>query len=61
MKLPLSRGDLADLIGVQPETMSRLVKRLEADGDFHFSGRMVRMPADGPPGQDATHRAGTVK
>lgn len=44
MRLPLSRMDLADLIGVKPETMSRLVKRLEQDGVFAFSGREVRMP-----------------
>lgn len=44
MRLPLSRMDLADLIGVQPETMSRLVKRLEEDGAFSFAGREVRMP-----------------
>lgn len=43
MHLPLSRMDLADLIGVQPETMSRLVKRLELDGVFVFSGRDVQM------------------
>jgi len=41
MHLPLSRTDLADLIGVQPETLSRLVKRLEADGNFLISGRKV--------------------
>lgn len=44
MHLPLSRSDLAGLIGVQPETMSRLVKRLEKDGFFVISGREVRIP-----------------
>lgn len=48
MRLPLSRTDLADLIGVQPETMSRLVKRLEMDGRFRFLGREVRISADCP-------------
>ncbi len=43
MKLPLSRPDLADLIGVQPETLSRLVKRLEREGEFVFSGRQVHI------------------
>ena len=43
MKLPLSRPDLADLIGVQPETLSRLVKRLEREGEFVFSGRQVKI------------------
>lgn len=46
MRLPLSRMDLADLIGVKPETMSRLVKRLEQDGLFSFSGREVSLPRD---------------
>ena len=44
MRLPLSRMDLADLIGVQPETMSRLIRRLEKDGVFGIAGRDVEMP-----------------
>ena len=44
MHLPLSRSDLADLIGVQPETMSRLFKRLKNDGAIEVSGRDVQMP-----------------
>ena len=48
MHLPLSRSDLASLIGVQPETMSRLVKRLEKDGFFAISGRDVRIPITQP-------------
>lgn len=47
MQLPMTRSDLADLIGVQRETMSRLIKRLEADGQFRFSGREVRMHCPG--------------
>ena len=34
MRLPLSRSALADLIGVQPETLSRIIGRLEKDGHF---------------------------
>ncbi|WP_353533770.1 Crp/Fnr family transcriptional regulator [Cognatishimia sp. WU-CL00825] len=45
MRLPLSRIDLADLIGVQPETLSRLIRRLQCDGSFQFSGRSVHVPA----------------
>ncbi|EPX77174.1 transcriptional regulator, Crp/Fnr family [Litoreibacter arenae DSM 19593] len=41
MWLPLPRADLASLIGVQPETLSRLLKRLEKDGTFAVSGRFV--------------------
>jgi CRP-like cAMP-binding protein len=55
MRLPLTRADLADLIGVQRETMSRLVKRLERDGAFSFSGREVRMPV---AARDGAKRAG---
>jgi CRP/FNR family transcriptional regulator len=44
MHLPLSRSDLADLIGVQPETMSRLFKRLKDDGELVISGRDIQMP-----------------
>lgn len=43
MDLPLSRLDLADLVGVQRETISRLIQKLEADGEFHFSRRRVWM------------------
>lgn len=45
MRIPLSRSDLADLIGVQPETMSRLFKRLKSDGALIVSGRDIQMPA----------------
>lgn len=44
MRLPLSRSDLADLIGVQPETLSRIVGRLEKDGRFKITGRKVVTP-----------------
>ncbi len=44
MHLPLSRKDLADLIGVPQETLSRLVGRLQKDGYFSISGRHVSVP-----------------
>ncbi len=44
MRLPLSRSDLADLIGVQPETLSRIIGRLEKDGHFKITGRKVVTP-----------------
>ncbi len=44
MRLPLSRSDLADLIGVQPETLSRLIGRLEKDTSISIKGREVVMP-----------------
>ncbi len=48
MRLPLSRTDLSDLLGVQPETLSRLIKRLEKDGDFRVKGRHVTYNASAP-------------
>lgn len=44
MRLPLSRTDIADLIGVQPETLSRLFAKLKADGLCQTSGRDVQIP-----------------
>ncbi len=43
MQLPLSRSDLADLLGVQTETVSRLFKRVQDDGTFCVSGREILM------------------
>lgn len=43
MRLPISRQDLADILGVQPETLSRLIKRLEEDGQLRSSGRWIEM------------------
>ena len=39
--LPLSRQDMAALIGIRPETMSRTIKQFEKDGIARFSGRRV--------------------
>ena len=44
MRLPISRQDMADMLGVQPETLSRLLKRLEDEGGLRCSGRTVEMP-----------------
>ena len=42
--LPLSRRDLASMIGTRHETLSRIIGRLEADGVAMFSGRHVHVP-----------------
>jgi CRP-like cAMP-binding protein len=44
MELPLSRQDMAAMIGVRPETMSRAIRKFEDDGIAHFSGRTVQVP-----------------
>ena len=43
--LPVSRRDLASMIGTRHETVSRIIGRLEADGVAHFSGRQVTIPS----------------
>ena len=52
MHLPLSRADLADLLGVQTETVSRLFKRIQQDGTLQVSGREIQMPLK--PAQNRT-------
>lgn len=42
--LPLSRRDLASMIGTRQETLSRIIGRLEEDGLARFSGRTVHLP-----------------
>jgi CRP/FNR family transcriptional regulator len=43
--LPLPRRDLASMIGIRHETLSRLIARLESDGLAQFSGRHVTVPS----------------
>lgn len=43
--LPMTRVDLASMIGVRHETLSRIIGRLEADGVATFSGRHVNVPS----------------
>jgi len=47
MNLPLSRQDLAAMIGTRPESMSRAIRSLEDDNVAHFSGRRVHVPRVG--------------
>ena len=43
MQLPLSRRDMASMIGTRHETVSRIISRLEEDGIARFSGRTVHV------------------
>jgi CRP-like cAMP-binding protein len=43
--LPVSRRDLASMVGTRHETISRIIGRLEIDGVAHFSGRQVTIPS----------------
>ncbi len=42
--LPVSRRDLASMIGTRHETLSRIIGRMENDGLAYFSGRSVDIP-----------------
>jgi CRP-like cAMP-binding protein len=45
IELPVSRRDLASMVGTRHETISRIIARLETDGIAHFSGRQVMIPS----------------
>ena len=40
--LPVKRGELAELVGVRPESISRLIDKLQTDDVMHFEQRRVR-------------------
>jgi len=44
LELPLSRQDMAAMIGIRPESMSRAIRSFEEDDIAHFSGRRVQVP-----------------
>ncbi|MEM6532114.1 MAG: Crp/Fnr family transcriptional regulator [Myxococcota bacterium] len=41
LELPLSRQDMASMLGTRPETVARTIKGLETDGVARFNGRTV--------------------
>lgn len=45
LHLPLPRRDLASMIGIRHETLSRIIARLASDGLAQFSGRNVTVPS----------------
>ncbi len=42
VRLPLSRQELGDLLGLALATVSRTVRALERDGCYEVSGRRIR-------------------
>ncbi len=44
LRLPLSRQDIADMLGSRPETVARIIHGLDTDGVARFSGRNVVIP-----------------
>jgi CRP-like cAMP-binding protein len=45
----MSRQDLAEMIGVRPETRARTIHRLQAEGTARFEGRKVTLRAGAAP------------
>ncbi len=45
LDLPLSRQDMAAMIGIRPESMSRTIRSFEDDKVAIFSGRQVHVPS----------------
>ena len=43
IRLPLSRQDMAAALGVEPETVSRLIGRLRDETGLHISGRWIEL------------------
>jgi len=44
LELPVSRADLAAMLGVRRESVSRVIHELETEGLTHFIDRSVRVP-----------------
>jgi len=55
LELPVSRQDLAAMLGTRPETMSRAIRHLERAGIAHFRDRRVHVPAVGRLRDQAEH------
>ncbi len=43
--LPFSRRDMADIVGIRPESISRVIRQLIDEGIAEFDNRHVRVPA----------------
>lgn len=45
VRIPVKRRDLASMVGIRPETFSRIVRSIEESGIAHFFGRQVVIPS----------------
>ena len=52
--LPFSRTDLASMVAVRPETLSRIIHSLEERGSFSFHGQTVTAALKKPAGIKAS-------
>ena len=43
VELPVKRGELAELVGVRPESISRLIDQLQTDEVMRFKDRRVQI------------------
>jgi CRP-like cAMP-binding protein len=43
MELPVRRGELAEMVGVRPESISRLIDKLQTDNVMTFNDRRVQI------------------
>lgn len=43
VELPMSRRDMAEMIGARPESVSRVLSDIQSEGLVHMSGRTVRV------------------
>ncbi len=55
LELPMSRIDLAAMVGARPESFSRIIRKIEADGIAEFSGRLVTIPEIGRLHEEIEH------
>jgi len=42
LELPIQRSDIASLIGARPESISRMIHKLQTEGLLHFDSRRVK-------------------
>lgn len=60
VRLPVSRDDIAEMLGVRQETLSRLLKRLSDENLIEISGRHCRLLPGGHPARIHPQHAGVA-